>query len=67
MARSTLVLMKERSDARGCRYGLSADDWRATLESNLTSAFLGARHQIPAMLARGGGSLVFTSTFVGHT
>jgi NAD(P)-dependent dehydrogenase (short-subunit alcohol dehydrogenase family) len=25
------------------------------------------RGQIPAMLARGGGSLVFTSTFVGHT
>lgn len=41
--------------------------WRETLDINLTSAFLGARHQIPAMLARGGGSIIFTSTFVGHT
>lgn len=46
---------------------LSPDDWREILDTNLTSAFLGARHQIPAMLERGGGSLIFTSTFVGHT
>jgi NAD(P)-dependent dehydrogenase (short-subunit alcohol dehydrogenase family) len=42
-------------------------DWTAAIEANLTSAFLGAKHQIPAMLARGGGSLIFTSSFVGHT
>ncbi len=42
-------------------------DWRETLEINLTSAFLGARHQLPALLARGGGSLIFTGTFVGYT
>ena len=41
--------------------------WQETLETNLTSAYLGAKHQIPAMVARGGGSLIFTSTFVGHT
>jgi len=41
------------------------DDWNAVLAANLTSAFLGARTQVPAMLARGGGSLVFVSTFVG--
>lgn len=41
--------------------------WRETLDVNLTSAFLMARAQIPAMLARGGGSLVFVSSFVGHT
>jgi NAD(P)-dependent dehydrogenase (short-subunit alcohol dehydrogenase family) len=46
---------------------VSLDGWRDTLETNLTSAFLAARYQIPAMLARGGGSLIFTSTFVGHT
>lgn len=46
---------------------IQADQWRHTLETNLTSAFLGAKHQLPAMLRRGGGSLVFTSTFVGHT
>jgi len=31
------------------------------------SAFLAAKHQIPLMLDRRGGSLIFTSTFVGHT
>ncbi|MGX5731714.1 SDR family oxidoreductase [Pseudoxanthomonas beigongshangi] len=47
--------------------GLSVAGWRETLDINLTSAFLAARHQLPAMRARGGGSLIFTSTFVGHT
>ncbi len=42
-------------------------DWRRTLDINLTSAFLAAKYQIPAMIARGGGSLIFTSTFVGYT
>ncbi|MFX5634200.1 SDR family NAD(P)-dependent oxidoreductase, partial [Acinetobacter baumannii] len=37
------------------------------IETNLTSAFLGAKYQIPAMIRRGGGSVIFTSTFVGHT
>lgn len=47
--------------------GVSTQGWRDTLETNLTSAFLAAKHQIPAMLERGSGSLVFTSSFVGHT
>ncbi|WP_331372962.1 SDR family oxidoreductase [Sinorhizobium chiapasense] len=46
---------------------LSIEDWRETLDTNLTSAFLAAKHQVPALVARGGGSLVFTSSFVGHT
>lgn len=46
---------------------LSLESWNEALETNLTSAYLGAKHQIPAMLERGGGSLIFTSTFVGHT
>lgn len=41
--------------------------WTETMETNLTAAFLGAKYQLPAMLRRGGGSLIFTSTFVGHT
>ncbi|TBW40420.1 glucose 1-dehydrogenase [Siculibacillus lacustris] len=41
--------------------------WNEALRTNLTSAFLGAKHQLPALVARGGGSLLFTSTFVGHT
>ncbi|MGE6783512.1 SDR family oxidoreductase [Ensifer adhaerens] len=44
---------------------ITAAEWQQSLATNLTSAFLGARHQIPAMLSRGGGALVFTSTFVG--
>ncbi|UOD32144.1 SDR family oxidoreductase [Massilia violaceinigra] len=46
---------------------LSVADWNTILATNLSSAFLNARYQIPAMLKRGGGSLIFTSTFVGHT
>lgn len=46
---------------------LAPEDWRQTLETNLTSAFLAARYQVPAMRARGGGSLIFTGSFVGHT
>lgn len=34
---------------------------------NLTSAFLAAKYQVPAMLRRRSGSMVFTSTFVGYT
>jgi NAD(P)-dependent dehydrogenase (short-subunit alcohol dehydrogenase family) len=46
---------------------LTRDDWAHTIDTNLTAAFLAARHQVPAMVARGGGSIVFTSSFVGHT
>lgn len=44
---------------------IAVEDWLQTLATNLTAAFLGSRHQIPAMLERGGGSIVFTSSFVG--
>jgi hypothetical protein len=37
------------------------------LAVNLTGAFLGAKHQIAQMLQHGRGSVIFTSTFVGHT
>lgn len=46
---------------------LSLEAWNDTLATNLTSAFLGAKYQIPALLARGGGSLIFTSSFVGNS
>lgn len=41
--------------------------WRETLDVNLTSAYLAAHYQVPAMVKRGGGSLIFTSSFVGYT
>jgi NAD(P)-dependent dehydrogenase (short-subunit alcohol dehydrogenase family) len=47
--------------------GVSAASFTDTLTTNLTSAFLGAKHQVPAMLRRGAGSLIFTSTIAGAT
>lgn len=46
---------------------MTAEMWNEVIATNLTGAFHAAKHQIPAMLTRGGGSLIFTSTFVGHT
>lgn len=46
---------------------VSLAGWEDTLRTNLTSAFLCAKYQLPAMLERNGGSMIFTSTFVGHT
>lgn len=40
-------------------------NWSKVIATNLTSAFFAARAQIPAMLERGRGSIVFTSSFVG--
>ena len=47
--------------------GVSEAGWTDTLAINLTGAFLGAKHQITQMEKTGGGSVIFTSTFVGHT
>jgi len=44
---------------------LSLDAWRTLVDTNVTGAFLGAKHQIPALRRRGGGALLFTSSFVG--
>ena len=41
--------------------------WAEVLAVNLTAAFLGIRAQIPAMIEQGGGTLVFTSSFVGNS
>lgn len=42
-------------------------NWENVIATNLTSAFSAAKHQIPAIRQRGGGSIVFTSSFVGHS
>ena len=47
--------------------GVSETGWTDALAINLTGSFLGAKHQIAQMLKNGGGSVIFTSTFVGHT
>jgi len=46
---------------------MSPETWDRVVATSLTSAFYAARHQIPAMKGRGKGSIVFTSSFVGHT
>ena len=43
------------------------ENWHHVMQTNLTSAFFAAKHQIPALVKNGGGSILFTSTFVGHT
>lgn len=44
---------------------MTLDNWNAVISVNLTAAFLAAQAQIPALLRRDGGSIVFTSSFVG--
>lgn len=51
----------------GATPDVELSEWEDTIRTNLTGAFLAAKHQVPAMLERGGGSLIFTSTFVGYT
>lgn len=46
---------------------VSEGGWNQTIAINLTGAFLGAKHQIAEMLKHGGGSVIFTSTFVGYS
>ena len=46
---------------------LLPDRWSQTLDTNLTSAFLASAAQVPAMLDRGGGSVIFTGSFVGSS
>lgn len=46
---------------------VSLAGWNDALAINLTGAFVGAQAQIAQMLKNGGGSVLFTSTFVGYT
>lgn len=45
---------------------MDADNWHSVISTNLTSAFYACKYQIPALARSGGGSIVFTSSFVGH-
>ena len=47
--------------------GVSEAGWADTVAVNLTGSFLGAKHQIGQMAKQGGGSVIFTSTFVGYS
>ncbi|SCW37699.1 NAD(P)-dependent dehydrogenase, short-chain alcohol dehydrogenase family [Rhizobium mongolense subsp. loessense] len=47
--------------------GVSEAGFSQALAVNLTASFLAAKHQIAEMAKRGGGSVIFTSTFVGYS
>lgn len=53
--------------AMGPAAGMTLADWRDTIDTNLNAMFLGARRQMATMLEAGRGSIIFTSSFVGHT
>ena len=42
-------------------------NWNDVMGVNLTAAFFAAKAQIPAVKKQGGGSIVFTSSFVGYS
>jgi NAD(P)-dependent dehydrogenase (short-subunit alcohol dehydrogenase family) len=46
---------------------MSVGNWNDVISVNLTAAFLAAKAQIPVMRKHGGGSIVFTSSFVGFS
>lgn len=46
---------------------MAIGNWLDVVSVNLTAAFLAAKAQIPAMRKQGGGSIVFTSSFVGFS
>lgn len=53
--------------AMGPAIDLSAASFTETITTNLVAAFLGAKYQLPAMLRRGAGALIFTSSIAGYT
>ncbi|MHA3913783.1 SDR family oxidoreductase [Halovulum sp. GXIMD14793] len=46
---------------------MESTNWHKVISVNLDSGFYAAKHQVPALRRRKGGSIVFTSSFVGHT
>lgn len=44
---------------------LTEDGWRADLDLNLTSTFFGLKHQVPALLATGGGAILNNASNLG--
>jgi len=51
----------------GALSDIDVGEWQETIRTNLTAAMFGAKYQMPEIAKRGGGSVIFTSTFVGHT
>lgn len=51
----------------GATTDVSEKGFSDALAINLTASFLAAKHQVAPMAANGGGSIIFTSTFVGYS
>ncbi len=49
----------------GTAVELSVDDWDLVMGVNVRSVFLGAKHAVPVMIERGGGSIVNTASISG--
>ncbi|MFD0868691.1 SDR family NAD(P)-dependent oxidoreductase [Paenibacillus residui] len=45
---------------------LALDEWEATIRGTLTSTFLVNKYSLPLMIRSGGGSIVNTSSILGH-
>lgn len=52
--------------ARGPLSATSLADWQATLDLNVTAAFLCARAAIPRLRSRGGGKILLVGSGLGH-
>lgn len=52
--------------AVGATSDITLAAWENTITTNLTSAYLGAKYQLPAM-TESGGSIIFNSSFVGYS
>jgi NAD(P)-dependent dehydrogenase (short-subunit alcohol dehydrogenase family) len=46
---------------------MTLDEWRATMDTNLTGTFLTVKHSIPHLRAAGGGSIIVTASVNGNT
>ncbi len=62
----TLVNNAAREGGAGLVTELDLDDWRRTLDVNLTGAFLLCRSAIPLMAESGGGSVINVASQLGH-
>jgi len=45
---------------------MTYDEWRATIDTNLTGTFLTVKHSIPSLREAGGGSIVITASVNGN-
>lgn len=62
----TLMYGAADHDAAATVLEMDEAAWERTIRINLTGAFLMAKATLPAMIARGGGSVIFIASQLGH-